>query len=55
MLKHHLFQEDLINAVGISKTSFYRKFGSKTVFTQGEISAIAKCLCLNSSDVMTVF
>lgn len=43
-------KESLAEAIGISRTAFYRKCSGKSDFTLGEIKAIAKELDLHNVD-----
>lgn len=48
MKKRRVSVEELCNAVGISRSAYYRKVGGKSEFTQGEIQKIVDYLGLSS-------
>ena len=47
--------DQLCAAIGISRTSWFRKISGETEFTQGEISAISNLLSLNSEQIGSIF
>lgn len=50
-----LTAQALCELTGINPSSFYRKMAEKVDFTQGEISAIAKVLHMDSDTICSVF
>ena len=48
MKKRGVSVDDLCNAVGISRSAYYRKVNGKSEFTQGEIQKIVDYLGLSS-------
>ena len=48
MKKRGVSVDDLCNAVGISRSAYYRKVNGKSGFTQGEIQKIVDYLGLSS-------
>ncbi|SCJ79276.1 Helix-turn-helix [uncultured Flavonifractor sp.] len=48
MKKRRVSVEELCNAVGISRSAYYRKVSGKSEFTQGEIQKIVDYLGLSS-------
>lgn len=45
----------LCEKTGINESSFYRKMAGKVEFTQSEISAIARELCMSKDTIFSVF
>lgn len=53
--EHGLTNEDVVNALNIAPTTYYRKKRGETDFYREEIQKIRKILELSSSDVDAIF
>ena len=50
-----LVKEDVQQAIGLSRTAFYRKCNGITDFTLSEVRAIADFLGLSPDDILDIF
>ena len=50
-----LVKVDVQQAIGLSRTAFYRKCNGITDFTLSEVKAIAEFLGLSSDDILKIF
>jgi len=55
MLRNEKTPDELCAAMGISKTSWYRKTGGESQFTLGEISIIRRELSLTDRETAIIF
>ena len=55
MLMQNVSVEQICDAIGISKVTFYRKIKGASQFTQGEISTIADMLKLSKDELCAIF
>lgn len=55
MVREDVSVQQLCDRIGIGTTSYYRKLKGETEFTQSEIAAIARVLCLSRDEVFSIF
>ena len=55
MIKSNKTADDLCNALGISRSAWFRKVGGESEFTQGEIAALRLELDLDDHQTALIF
>ena len=55
MIRKEKSVDQLCAAPGISRTSWFRKIGGESQFTQGEIMDLRRELCLDDNQTMLIF
>lgn len=55
MIRRDIDVDSMCKALGICRTSWFRKITGKTLFTQGELSDIREILDLDDQQVMDIF
>ena len=55
MIRKEKNVDQLCAALGISRTSWFRKIGGESQFTQGEIMDLRRELCLDDNQTMLIF
>ena len=55
MIRKEKSVDQLCAALGISRTSWFRKIGGESQFTQGEIMDLRRELCLDDNQTMLIF